>query len=289
MTPAEVLARAARYLEAHGVDSPRRNAEVLLQHVLKTDRAGLYTRREGLNTAQARALGRALCQRCGGVPLQYLTGTQPFMGLELTVEPGVFVPRPETEGLVEAALEVLSSVTAPLVVDIGTGTGAIALAIKRARPDARVLATDVSEAAVTLARTNADRLGLEIDVFAGRLLDPVPVELEGRLDLLVSNPPYVTAMEYETLPQEVKAEPYAALVGGIEVHTELVELAAGWLKTGGWLAVEIGAGQGPEVAALLRQRLADVEVLPDLAGRDRVVLGRLGPPAGGLPGRELAG
>jgi release factor glutamine methyltransferase len=290
MTPAEVLAHAARYLEAHGVDSPRRNAEVLLQHVLKTDRAGLYTRRDGLNSAQARAFGRALCQRCGGVPLQYLTGTQPFMGLELTVEPGVFVPRPETEVLVEAALRVVSSgVTAPLVVDIGTGTGAIALAIKRARPHARVLATDVSEAAVALARTNADRLGLEVEVFAGRLLEPVPGEVEGRLDLLVSNPPYVTAMEYETLPHEVKAEPYAALVGGIEVHTKLVELASSWLKTGGWLAVEIGAGQGPEVAALFRRRLAEVEVLPDLAGRDRVVLGRLSPPPGGLPARDRAG
>lgn len=289
MSPAEVLARAARYLEAHGVESPRRNAEILLLQVLKTDRAGLYTRREGLNTAEARAFGRALCQRCGGVPLQYLTGTQPFMGLELTVEPGVFVPRPETEVLVEATLEVLLGVTAPLVVDVGTGTGAIALAIKRARPDARVLATDVSEAAVTLARTNADRLGLEVEVYAGRLLEPVPGEVEGRLDLLVSNPPYVTAMEYETLPKEVKAEPYAALVGGIEVHTELVELAGAWLKTGGWLVVEVGASQGPEVAALLRQRLADVEVLPDLAGRDRVVLGRLDPPPGGIPGRDLAG
>jgi release factor glutamine methyltransferase len=288
MNPTKVLSRAARYLEAHGVDSPHRNAEILLQHVLKTDRAGLYTRREGLNTAEAKAFGRALCQRCGGVPLQYLTGSQPFMGLELSVEPGVFVPRPETEVLVEAALEALTGVTAPLVVDVGAGTGAIALAIKRRRPDARVLATDVSEAAVTLAMTNAARLGLEVEVFGGRLLDPVPVEVEGRLDLLVSNPPYVTAMEYESLPQEVKAEPYAALVGGIEVHTELVELAGLWLKTGGWLVVEIGASQGPEVAALFRRRLADVEVVPDLAERDRVVRGRLSGPSGGQPERNPA-
>lgn len=288
MTPTEVLARAARYLEAHGVDSPRRNAEILLQHVLKTDRAGLYTRRDGLNTAEARAFGRALCQRCGGVPLQYLTGTQPFMGLELTVEPGVFVPRPETEVLVECALEVLSGVTAPFVVDVGTGTGAVALAIKRRRPDARVLATDVSEAAVTLARTNAARLELDVEVFAGRLLEPVPVDVEGRLDLLVSNPPYVTAQEYEALPQEVKAEPYAALVGGIEVHGELVELAGAWLKPGAWLVVEIGAAQGLEVVAMFERRLVDVAVLPDLTGRDRVVRGRLSSPSGGPSGRDLA-
>jgi release factor glutamine methyltransferase len=288
MNPTEVLARAARYLEAHGVDSPHRNAEILLQHVLKTDRAGLYTRREGLNTAEAKAFGRALCQRCGGVPLQYLTGTQPFMGLELTVEPGVFVPRPETEVLVEVALGALPHATVPLVVDVGTGTGAIALAIKRRRPDARVLATDVSEAAVTLARTNAARLGLEVEVLGGRLLDPVPGEVQGRLDLLVSNPPYINAEEYEALPQEVKAEPYAALVGGIELHRELVELAPAWLKPGGWLVVEIGAGQGPDVAALFRRHLADVEVLADLAGRDRVVRGRLAGPSGGPSDRDLA-
>jgi release factor glutamine methyltransferase len=274
MIPAEVLARAARYLEAHGVESPRRNAEVLLQHVLKTDRAGLYSRRQGLNTAEARAFGRALCQRCGGVPLQYLTGVQPFMGMGLIVEPGVFVPRPETEVLVEVALESLGDATAPVVADVGTGTGAVALAIKRGRPDARVLATDVSEAAVTLARTNAARLGLDVEVVRGPILGPVPVELEGRLDLLVSNPPYVTAEEYEALPLEVKAEPYAALVGGIDVHTRLVELAETWLKPGGWLVLEIGASQGREVAALFERHLGAVEVLPDLAGRDRVVRGR---------------
>ena len=288
MNPTEVLRHAARYLEAHGVESPRRNAEILLQHVLKTDRAGLYTRREGLNTAEARAFGRALCQRCGGVPLQYLTGTQTFMGLELTVEPGVFVPRPETEVLVEAALEALAKVTAPVVVDVGTGTGAVALAIKFRRPNARVLATDVSEAAVTLARTNAARLGLEVEVRGGPLLEHIPRDVEGRLDLLVSNPPYVTALEYEALPQEVKAEPYTALVGGIELHTRLVELAVTWLRPGGWLVVEIGASQGPDVAALFQRRLAGVEVLPDMAGRARVVRGRLERSSEDAPPRDPA-
>ena len=274
MNTTEVLARAARYLEAHGVESSRRNAEILLQHVLRTDRAGLYARRQGLNTAEARAFGRALCQRCGGVPLQYLTGTQPFMDLDLLVEPGVFVPRPETEVLVEAAVQLVANVTAPVVVDVGTGTGAIALAVKHRRPDARVVATDVSEGAVTLARTNAVRVGLDVEVLGGHLLDPIPAELEGRLDLLVSNPPYVTEEEYEGLPLEVKAEPYAALVGGIEVHTELVELAGTWLRPGGWLVVEIGAGQGLEVAGLFERAMSEVAVLPDLAGRDRVVRGR---------------
>jgi release factor glutamine methyltransferase len=280
MTPVEVMKRAARYLAAHGVESPDRTAELLLQHVLGTGRAGLYARREGLTTAEARAYGRVLCQRCTGTPLQYLTGRQQFLDLDLEVEPGVFVPRPETEGLVEVALQLVREVHAPTVVDVGTGTGAIALAIKRSRPDARVVATDMSEAAVTLATRNSNRLQLDVEVVRGNLLDAVPSRLQGGIDLLVSNPPYVTLEEFEALPEEVKREPYEALVGGTEVHMELVRLAVEWLAPGGRLAVEIGAGQGAEVADAFRRQLVDVAVVPDLAGRDRVVHGRraaLGP------------
>jgi release factor glutamine methyltransferase len=137
-----------------------------------------------------------------------------------------------------------------------------------------VWATDVSEAAVTLARANAGRLGLDVDVRHGDLLDPLRPDLAGRIDLLVSNPPYVTEEEYEDLPSEVKAEPLEALVGGTNVHRRLVEQASRWLAPGGWLVVEIGAAQGPEVAALAEEALIDVAVLPDLVGRDRVVRGR---------------
>ena len=132
----------------------------------------------------------------------------------------------------------------------------------------------MSQAAVTLARGNASRLGLDVDVRPGDLLEPIPTDLAGRVDLLVSNPPYVTEEEYEDLPPEVKAEPIEALVGGTDVHRRLVEEASRWLAPGGWLVVEIGAAQGPEVVALAEGALADVEVLPDLVGRDRVVRGR---------------
>jgi len=274
MEPADLVQRSAVYLAAHGVESPRATAETLLMHFLGTDRAGLYARTDGLDTATARLYGRALCQRCSGTPLQHLTGEQQFMNLALKVSPGVFVPRPETEGLVEAALEAIAAVATPVVVDVGTGTGAVALAIKRHRPDARILATDVSEAAVTLAAQNSARHGLDMEVHKGDLISPLPAELRGRLDLLVSNPPYVTREEYETLPEEVRAEPYEALVGGTEVHQRLVELAPVWLVAGGWLVVEIGADQGAQVRALFEARLDHVEVLPDLAGRDRVVRGR---------------
>ncbi|HXF73530.1 MAG TPA: peptide chain release factor N(5)-glutamine methyltransferase [Actinomycetota bacterium] len=274
MTPAEVVRRAAAYLERHGVESPRANAEALLMHVLGTTRAGLYARRDGLTTAEARMFGRALCQRCRGTPLQHLTGEQQFRRLTLEVRPGVFVPRPETEVLVGAALEALGPVEDPVVVDVGTGTGAIALAIKDERPDAEVFATDLSPEAVELARRNAARLGLDVRVLQGDLLSPLPGELRGWVDLVISNPPYVTPAEYEELPEDVKADPALALVGGPEIYERLAAESVRWLRDGGVLAVEIGAGRGPEVAATLRRSFMDVEVRLDLAGRERVVLGR---------------
>ncbi|HWO71338.1 MAG TPA: peptide chain release factor N(5)-glutamine methyltransferase, partial [Actinomycetota bacterium] len=250
------------------------NAEALLMHVLGTTRAGLYARRDGLTTAEARMFGRALCQRCRGTPLQHLTGEQQFRRLTLEVRPGVFVPRPETEVLVGAALEALGPVEDPVVVDVGTGTGAIALAIKDERPDAEVFATDISPEAVELARRNAARLGLDVRVFQGDLLSPLPEELRGWVDLVISNPPYVTPAEYEDLPEDVKADPELALVGGPEIYERLAAESLRWLRDGGILAVEIGAGRGREVAEALQRSFMDVKVLLDLAGRERVVLGR---------------
>jgi release factor glutamine methyltransferase len=276
MRPSEVLTRATTYLSAHGVESPRETAEALLEYFLRVDRTRLYARAEGLDTRTAKLYGRALCQRCHGVPLQYLTGEQQFLDLVLGVAPGVFVPRPETEILVERALEALEGRTAPIVVDVGTGTGAVALAVKRSRPDARVLATDVSDEAVSVTRANASRHDLQVEVSAGDLLSPLAGELRGRMDLIVSNPPYVTREEYEELPAEVRAEPYEALVGGTDIHRRLAEEAPTWLRPGGWLVVEIGASQADEVRGLLDRRFEGVEALPDLAGRDRVVRGRIG-------------
>ena len=277
MRPSEVLRRATRYLDAHGVESPDATAEVLLQHVLGTDRAGLYARAEGLSSAEAKAFGRALCRRCTGEPLQHLTGRQQFRRLELEVRPGVFVPRPETEILAEAGLTAVDDVRDPVVVDVGTGTGAVALAIKSERSGASVWATDISPEAVDLARQNADSLELDVAVLQGDLLDPLPRDLLRTVDLVISNPPYVATEEFESLPPEVRADPELALLGGTDVHRRLVEESPRWLKTGGVLVVEIGAMQGDEVAALFGDGAFEaVRVLPDLAGRDRVVIGRHG-------------
>jgi release factor glutamine methyltransferase len=272
--PAEVLRHAERYLERHGIEAPRQNAETLLMHVLGTDRAGLYARTEGLSSAEARTFGRALCQRCVGTPLQHVTGSQQFRTLDLVVRPGVFVPRPETEVLVDVALEAIAGVSGPVVVDAGTGTGAIALSLRQERGDATVLATDLSPEAVRLASENASRHELDVTVLLGDLLDPLPLELAGGVDLVVSNPPYVDAEELDALPPEVRADPELALIGGTEVHRRLVEGAGHWLRPGGALVMEIGADQASEVAGLLRRAFGDVRVVPDLTGRDRVVVGR---------------
>lgn len=280
MRPSEVLRQAERYLDRHGVESPERTAEILLSHVLGTDRAGLYTRDQGLSAAEARAFGRALCRRCGGTPVQYITGRQSFRALDLEVRSGVFIPRPETEVLVEAALESLIGVERPVVVDVGTGTGAIALSIKRERPDAAVHATDLSLEAAELSLENARRQGLEIEAYVGDLLSPLPGKIRGTVALVVSNPPYVETREFEDLPPEVRAEPELALVGGTEFHRRLAAEATAWLAPGGYLVMEIGAEQGPAVAELLQDRFGHVRVLPDLAGRDRVVAGRLTADAG---------
>jgi len=273
--PSEVLSRAADYLDRHDVESPKETAEILLLHVLGTDRAGLYARERGLDTREARMFGRAICQRCAGTPVQHLTGEQAFRRITLEVRPGVFVPRPETEILVEHALSTLGEREDPVVVDAGTGTGAIALAIKDERPDATVFATDLSSEAVELARANARRLGLDVTVLEGDLLEPLPADLRGWVDAIVSNPPYVPPEEIDDLPAEVRADPRLALAGGTEVHRRLAEEAPRWLRGGAALAVEIDARQGAEVSALLSGRFARVRVERDLAGRDRVVLARM--------------
>ncbi|MDP9184558.1 MAG: HemK family protein methyltransferase, partial [Actinomycetota bacterium] len=168
MRPAEVARRGAAYLERHGVASSNAESEALLQRILGIDRAALFTRDTGLSTAEAKVFGRALCRRCTGVPLQHLTGEQGFRNLVLEVRPGVFVPRPETEVLVEVALG-LVAVPEPLVVDLCTGSGAVALAIASELPGSRVYATDLSTDAVTLARANAGRLDLEVTIVQGHL------------------------------------------------------------------------------------------------------------------------
>jgi release factor glutamine methyltransferase len=275
MRPAEIVRRGAEYLERHGVDAPQVSAEGLMMRVLGVDRAGVYARSEGLSSAEARAYGRALCRRCTGTPLQHLTGEQDFRRLVLTVRPGVFIPRPETEVLVDAGLEVLAGVEAPAVVDLCTGTGAVALAIADEHPGARVWATDRSEEAVMLVKENAARLGLSVEAGLGDLFEPLPAELRGAVDLVVANPPYLSEADEPALPAEVRADPRDALFGGPGLTRQLFAGAVSWLRSGGTVAVEIGEETADATLALASAAgLVDAHVRKDLAGRDRVVASR---------------
>ncbi|HSL10074.1 MAG TPA: peptide chain release factor N(5)-glutamine methyltransferase [Actinomycetota bacterium] len=277
MRPAEVVRRGAEYLARHDVDSPVVAAEQLMMSVLDTDRAGIYARAAGLSSAEARTYGRLLCRRCAGAPTQHLTGETGFRRLVLEVVPGVFVPRPETESLVDVALAVLDAdpSEAPIVVDVGTGTGAVALAIADERPAARVIATDVSREAVTLARANAARLGLSVDVREGDLLSPLDTDVRGEVALVVSNPPYLDPSWADQLSREVLADPALALFGDLAGYERLFGAAAAWLRAGGGVAVEVDVRIAGDVAdAAARAGFRDVTIQRDLAGRERVVAGR---------------
>jgi release factor glutamine methyltransferase len=275
--PAKVVERAAEYLERHGVESPVPTAERLLSHVLGTDRTGMYAR-EGLTSQEAKLFGRALCRRCVGEPLQHVTGEQGFRRLTLRVRPGVFVPRPETEVLVQVALDGLAETTTPTVVDVATGSGAVALAIKDERPDGVVYAVDLSPDAVALARENAEALDLGVTVFEGDLLSALPDDLGGVLDAVVCNPPYVALEARDSLPPEVLAEPELAVFGGIDIYDRLFPQAFASLRPGGLVAVEIEESMAASVSgAAERAGFVELSVRRDLTGRDRVVCGRRPP------------
>ena len=277
MRPAQVIRRAAEYLERHGVESPVPTAERLLSHVLGTDRAGIYAR-EGLSSQEAKLFGRALCRRCTGEPVQHVTGEQGFRRLDLHVRPGVFVPRPETEILVQAVLDGLAAGVAPVVVDVCTGSGAVGLAIKDERPDATVYAIDLSPEAADLARENAETLRLPMTDLQGDLLEPLPRDLRGEVDAVVCNPPYVAPEARASLPPDVLAEPGLAVFGGIDLYERLFAQALVWLRPGGLIAVEIEESTAASVSkAAEREGFEDLSVGRDLAERDRVVGGRRPP------------
>jgi release factor glutamine methyltransferase len=275
--PAQVVRRAAEYLDRHGVESSVPTAERLLSHVLGTDRTGMYAR-EGLTSQEAKLFGRALCRRCVGEPLQHVTGEQGFRRLTVRVRPGVFVPRPETEMLVQTVLDGLEATESPAVVDVATGSGAVALAIKDERPDATVYATDLSPEAVALTRENAEALSLGVTVFEGDLLEPLPRDLRAELDAVACNPPYVALEARDSLPSDVRAEPELAVFGGLDLYERLFEQAFACLRPGGLVAVEIEESTAVSVSrAAGDEGFTDLEVRKDLAGRDRVVSGRRPP------------
>jgi len=281
LTIKEALSRARLRLKESGTDSPALDAGLLLSYVTGRDLAGLYRDWESVLTpAEEEWYLSLVARREAGEPVAYLTGHKEFMGLDFVVNRSVLIPRPETELLVETALRLLPHT--PLIVDVGTGSGAIAVSLAVLMPGAVVYATDQSRAAIEVARINAALHGVEsrIRFFQGDLLAPLAgLDLAGRVDLVAANLPYIATGEISALPREVRLfEPVSALDGGadgLDLYRRLIPAAAGMLKPGGWLLAEIGCGQREAVSGLLRPPLWEVTILKDLAGRDRLAAGRL--------------
>jgi release factor glutamine methyltransferase len=272
VTSREALRDAEERLAEAGVESPRVDAEFLLAHVLGTTRSELHadSRRE-LTEDEAAELDRLLARRAAREPLAYVLGEWGFRRLTLKVDPRVLVPRPETEVVVERCLARIAGLPEPRVLDVGTGSGAIALAIADEHPGARVTAIDASEDALAVAGENAARTGLAVEFVQRDLFEGLP---EGPWDIVVSNPPYIHDSEVEGLGPEVRDwEPRAAVVGA--GTTEGVAKAArSVLRPGGALVLETAGERAEEVAELLRELgYVDVRVTDDLTGRSRVAEG----------------
>lgn len=291
MTRQEWIQWAVGQLDKKNNPTARLDAEVLLAHVLGLERLQLHMYPAvAVETPSANLFQHLVQRRTQGEPVAYLTGHQEFMGLDFQVSPAVLIPRPDTELLVESVLAYLQEDTAdeesndsPLAADIGTGSGCIAVSLAVLCPALTIMAVDLSPEALKVAKKNKASHQVEDRVLLrqGDLLAPVREWTEGGklLDVIVSNPPYITEEEMTQLDESVAGyEPHSALAGGregLDFYRRLTEEAPALLRTGGLLAFEIGHEQGGVVAALMKhQGLHQVQVLKDLAGYDRVVLGR---------------
>lgn len=276
----QALDHAIEKFIAHEVVSPRLNAETLMMFALSCDRAYLYAHPEReLSNDQAARYEQAVNERARGKPAQYITGHQEFWGLDLIVTPAVLIPRPETEHVVEATLELVRDRSAPLrIADIGAGSGCIALALAHELPQAQISAADISEEALEIARINCQRLNMasRIELHRSDLLSGF-AENE-TFDFIVCNPPYVSELKPETVQKQVREfEPRVAVFSGpsgLEAYERLIPQAREHLAPGGWLVMEIGYSIENDVRALLTG-WSEVRVKPDLQGIPRVVAARL--------------
>jgi len=270
----ELIQRATEFFQQRGVDSPRLTVELMVAHVLRRKRLELYLdfEREVPEPALG-TLREMVKRRAEGEPLQYLLGVARFYGLDFSVDKRVLIPRPETELLVDYVVK--NGSAAKTLLDLGAGSGAIAVTLARQLPGARVAAVDASAEALEVARANAARHGVSVEFFLGDLFAPLPVG--ARFDWIVSNPPYIPRGEIAALAREVRDhEPRAALDGGpdgLEVIRRIAAEAAAWVAAGGHLAVELGAGQGGQAQRIFLDNGWRVEkMIADLEGHERVLV-----------------
>jgi release factor glutamine methyltransferase len=284
VTIAEAIQKAAMRLSAHKIENARLDAEVLLGHALGRDRAWLLIHmQDQLDDPGQRVYENYIDRRAVREPLQYITGFQEFWGLPFIVTPAVLIPRPETELVVESAIRTGKTAATPVIVDLCTGSGCIAVSLAREHPQARIFATDRSGAALDIARRNARQNGVadRIRFLEGDLFEPLSeTDLIGRVDIIAANPPYIRRDELPTLQPEVRDfEPTMALIAGpdgTEIAERIINTAPNYLRSGGSLVLEMGMGQTDALRKIVAATGAytEPEVLKDLAGIERVIVAK---------------
>lgn len=276
-TIGSILTWTGQYFRDKGVTSPRLDAEVLLSHVLGQDRLYLYVHFDRpLDEAELQAYRQLVRGRADFLPVAYLTGHKEFMGLDFAVTADVLIPRPDTEILVEAALERLTNLDKPFVVDIGTGSGAIIVSLLAKLPTASGVAVDISPKALAVATANAQRhaVNCRLECMAGDVFEPVKGR---RFDAIVANPPYIPDNDIPGLAPEVRREPMLALAGGndgLNFYRRIVQEAPGYVNSDGFVALEVGIHQARPVAELAKAGgfFAVEEIISDYGGIERVVV-----------------
>ena len=284
MTIIETINRAAARLSAHKVDNARRDAELLLCHVLGRDRAWLLAHiQDGIDDQSLRQYERVIDRRAVREPAQYIIGRQEFRGLPFKVNADVLIPRPETEFVVEAALKAVSMAVAPVILDLCTGSGCIAISLAKELLKAQVFATDRSEQALGVAHENArmNQVADRIRFLAGDLFAPIEeLDLHEKVDVITANPPYIRAGDLAALQPEVRDfEPEMALIAGpegTEIGAAIIQQAPPFLKQGGALIMEMGLGQTAAFSGIINNtgNYRSLEIVKDLAGIERVLIAR---------------
>jgi len=276
----ETIRKGCDYLKQSGIENPKNDCELLLMHILKQQRSELYLKNDALGKEESGLFKTALDKRNTRYPLQYITGLAYFMDLELGVGEDVLIPRPETEILVEEAVKRLSGKKNPLIIDVGTGSGNIAISLTKRIPECKIIAIDISGKALRAARNNADRYGCgNINFLRSDLLNNVTKDVLREADAIVSNPPYINQEEYKILPKEVHFEPKTALFGGkdgLDFHRRIISEASESLKKGAFLVFEVGDEQAQKVIAILDNTnlFCGIEAICDYNDIKRVVAAR---------------
>lgn len=276
MTVLETIQKSADFLAKRGIESPRLQAELLLAHLLKMPRMKLYLNFDrALSTAETDAFREMVKRRGQREPLQHITGSVSFCGYEIKVNRHALVPRPETEILAEAGWTFLSTLNSATAVDIGTGTGCIAVALAAKCTNAKISAVDISPEALALAKENAEKNKVKVEFFPGDVF--AALSKDSRFDLIISNPPYISSAEIETLQPEVRDfDPRTALDGGtdgLDFYRRLAAQAKRFLKPGGKIMLEFGDGQAPAIRGIFENEKWIVEaVKEDYSQRARILI-----------------